>query len=145
MKQEYSYGAVVYRKDDGRRYYLVEKMKLGHVSIPKGHIEKGETPRECALREIREETGLEVLLDSTYSHTIRYSPKEGVNKDVTFYLAEVLSGTVKAQPEEVTEILFLPFEEALALLTFPSDKETLSLADSYLTRLEKRESRKEDR
>ncbi len=138
MRQEYSYGAVVYRKDGEKRLYLIEKMRLGHVSLPKGHIEKGETPRECAMREILEETGLTVDLDSTYGHTISYSPKEGIQKDVTFYLAEVVSGEVHPQEEEVEEILFLPLEEALSLLTYPSDKETLSLADSYLERLERR-------
>lgn len=142
MKQEYSYGAVVYRNEENGRLYLIEKMTLGHVSLPKGHIEKGETPRECALREIKEETGLEVDLDTTYSHTISYSPKPGVRKDVTFYLAEILSGVVTPQKEEVLEILFLPFEKAYDLLTHDSDKETLKLADSYLERLAQRKERK---
>lgn len=145
MKQEYSYGAVVYRIEEGKRLYLIEKMRLGHVSLPKGHIEKGETPRQCAMREIKEETGLDVLLDTSYGHTVSYSPAPGVNKDVTFYLAKVSSGTPTPQIEEVSEILFLPFEEARDLLTYDSDKETLSLADSYLSRMQKRLTREENR
>ena len=44
MKKEYSYGAVVYQFKDGIPLYLIEHMAMGHTSLPKGHIEEGETP-----------------------------------------------------------------------------------------------------
>lgn len=139
MKQEYSYGAVVYKEDEqGTRTYLIEKMRLGHVSLPKGHIEKGETPRECALREILEETGLKIAIDSNFSHTISYSPKEGIQKDVTFYPAKFLSGTITPQMEEVVSASFMTLDEALSILTYDADKETLVSIDRYLTRLSRR-------
>ena len=43
MKYEKSCGAVVYKEDQGRRLYLIEHMALGHIPLPKGHVEEGET------------------------------------------------------------------------------------------------------
>ena len=58
MKYEKSCGAVVYDLQNDTPIVLVEYMKKGHVSIPKGHVEEGETEVETAAREILEETGL---------------------------------------------------------------------------------------
>lgn len=134
MKQEYSYGAVVYRVVDGKRLYLIEKMTLGHNSLPKGHIEEGETPLECVHREIKEETNLDVEVDTGFAHTITYSPKKDVLKDVTFYLATPTTSTIVPQKEEVQEISFLPYEEAEQTLTHESDKDTLKKAEEFLSR-----------
>lgn len=131
MKQEYSYGAVVYQIKDGRILYLIEFRKLGHVSLPKGHIEKGETPFQCALREIKEETNLEVDLETSFHHTISYSPFPNVWKEVTFYLAKAKTFDVISQPEEVKEAKWMSFKEAREALTFQSDKDTLTDADNY--------------
>ena len=61
MKQEKSCGAVIFREDGGgRRFYLVLTSVKGHVTLCKGHVEKGETEHETAVREIMEETGLAV-------------------------------------------------------------------------------------
>ncbi len=132
MRQEYSYGAVVYQICQGRVFYLIEHMTLGHISLPKGHIEKGETPAQCARREIKEETNLEVELDQSFSHTIAYSPRPEVMKKVTFFLAEAKTLDIIAQPEEVSFTQWLPYEEAYLLLTHESDKETLALANLAL-------------
>ena len=51
---ERSCGAVVYTERDGQRRYVL--VKGGYVGLPKGHMEKGESERETAVREIREET-----------------------------------------------------------------------------------------
>lgn len=132
MKQEYSYGAVVYMIKDGIRYFLLEYMKQGHISLPKGHIEEGETPSQCALREIREETNLEVNLNTNFSHTITYYPMPGVKKDVTFFLATPTSLTIIPQEEEVSHIEWIKEDKALSLLTHDSDKEVLTSALEYL-------------
>ena len=125
MKKEYSYGAVVYQIKDGIPLYLIEHMHLGHTSLPKGHIEKGETPLQCTLREIKEETNLDVDVDMSFAHLISYSPKPGVIKDVTFYLATPKTFDLKPQLEEVTSMEWKPYDEALDLLTYDTDKNTL--------------------
>lgn len=132
MKQEYSYGAVVYTKKEDGIYILIEYMKQGHISLPKGHIEKGETPVQCALREIKEETNLDVKLDTSFSHTITYSPSPDIKKDVTFYLATPISSTIIPQESEVKHIEWLKEEKALSVLTHDSDKEVLQAALTFL-------------
>ncbi|MCI2068911.1 MAG: NUDIX domain-containing protein [Bacilli bacterium] len=122
MKKESSYGAVVFSKDG---LVLIEHMALGHYSLPKGHIEKGESEEECALREIKEETGLDVKLDMSFREEETYSPYPGIIKTVTYFLAFIKGGKICPQESEVQEILFLNEEEGKKILTFPSDQEIL--------------------
>lgn len=128
MKKEQSYGAVVFNKE-GK--ILVEKMALGHTSIPKGHIEKGETPYECALREIKEETGLEVILDTSFQAEVTYSPYPGISKDVVFFLAFYKSEEVTPQKIEVDSITWEEPSKAIEMMTFDSDKEVIKKALAY--------------
>lgn len=126
MKKEKSCGAIVCRPcDSWTEVLLIRHKNGGHWAFPKGHAEKGETEEETALREIKEETGLKVKLDTSFRHTVTYSPKPGVLKDVIYFAAEPSGGRQKAQEEEVTGIAWLPPQEALAHVTYENDKETL--------------------
>ena len=98
MKREKSCGAVIFRQEDGGRYYLVLKSTQGHWTLCKGHVEGDETERETAIREIREETGLAVGFVDGFREVITYSPKPGVTKDVVFFLARAGAGTSPASP-----------------------------------------------
>lgn len=128
MKHEYSYGAVVYKKINNEIFFLIEHMKLGHISLPKGHIEVGETEEECALREIKEETNLDVTLDTSFRYKITYSPSEGIIKDVIFFLATPISESIVPQEIEVSSLEWLDYKKAYEILTFDTDKNTLSAA-----------------
>ena len=135
MIQEKSCGAAIYAVRDGQVLWLVEHMQKGHVSLCKGHVEAGETEHDTAAREIREETGLAVTFHDGFRETISYSPTPGVMKEVVFFLAEAAGTDTVPQPEEVNSIGFLPFDEALAALTYPDDKRVLTAARDYLARL----------
>ena len=132
MIYEKSCGAVIFTEADGGRLYLIELMKKGHCSICKGHVEKNETEHQTAEREILEETGLSVKFIDGFREIIEYSPYEGCIKTVIFFLAGTDSMDVTAQEEEVKEIKWLPFPEAMADLTFDSDRETLRKAEEFL-------------
>lgn len=132
MKKEKSCGAVVFRREKDGFVFLVETMQLGHISLPKGHVEAGETEEETARREIWEETSLRVRVDTRFRRTIRYSPRPGAQKDVVFFTAEAEEGNITPQPEEVRRAEFLPMEEALGILTYDSDREVLRAAAAYL-------------
>ena len=132
MIKEKSCGAVVYKKEEEKIYFLIEEMKAGHYSIPKGHVENNETEIETALREIKEETNLEVNLDSNFREVVSYSPYEGCIKDVVFFVAEAKSFDMKEQLIEVTSLKWLEPVDAINILTFDSDKEVLRKALKYL-------------
>ena len=134
MKHEKSCGAVVYRFEDGRLYFLVEHMRLGHISIPKGHVEGNETEEETARREIKEETNLGVRMDTAFRHEISYSPASGILKQVVFFAAEAVSREMKNQECEVSGLEWLPQDEAVRAVTYDTDKEVLSHAAEYLGR-----------
>lgn len=132
MIKEKSCGAVVYKKEEEKIYFLIEEMKAGHYSIPKGHVENNETEIETALREIKEETNLEVNLDSSFREVVSYSPYEGCIKDVVFFVAEAKTFDMKEQLIEVTSLKWLEPVDAINILTFDSDKEVLRKALKYL-------------
>ena len=132
MIYEKSCGAVIYYCDRGRILYLTEKMKKGHISLCKGHVEGNETEHETAAREIREETGLEVIFRDGFRETTKYSPYAGCMKDVIFFLAEAETLDTVAQESEVSSIQWLTCEEAVRALTHQSDKDVLSKADKFI-------------
>lgn len=137
MKREKSCGAVVYKYVNNQRLYLIEYMGLGHISIPKGHVEPiDKSDEDTALREIKEETSLDVIIDSNFKHHIQYSPFPNILKDVYFFVAEY-KGTnkpVDKHDDEVINCGWLPIDKAIEKVTHDTDKETLRLADEYLNK-----------
>ena len=131
---EKSCGAVIFTRRGGERLFLLERMRKGHVSICKGHVEPGETEHETAAREIREETALDVEFLEGFRETCAYSPYPGCEKTVVFFLARAERTETVAQPDEVREILWLPEDEAIRTLTYDSDREVLRRAAQFLER-----------
>ena len=141
-RHETSCGAVVFRKTaEGPVFLLIRHVNGGHWAFPKGHMEPGESEEETALREIREETGLPVRLDTGFCRTVRYTPKPGVEKDVVYFLASPDPGGDPAQatPQEgeIRELRWLPGEEALPLVTYDNDRQVLKEAAVYIGRTRK--------
>lgn len=134
MVKEISAGAVIYKIENNVIYYLIEYMSLGHISLCKGHLSKGESLKEAAMREAYEETSLNIEIDTNFHHVITYSPKEGVMKDVHFFIGKAIDSAspIDRHDTEVVNSTFLPYEEALSILTYETDKETLRLANKYI-------------
>ena len=89
IKKEKSCGAVVYKQIGKEYFFLIEKMNLGHYSLPKGHVENGETEIQTAKREILEETNLSLSIDENFRKVITYSPFPNIIKDVVFFIAKI--------------------------------------------------------
>ena len=136
MKYEKSCGAIVYYLDEKRvpEYLLIRHVNGGHWAFAKGHVEEGETEIQTAEREIDEETGLTVEIDTSFREVTTYSPKEGVTKDVIYFIAETKDKTVTRQEIEVTDTIWLPYEEALKYLTFENDERLLKAAHTFLNK-----------
>ena len=134
MILEKSCGAVVYCEAEEGRLYLLEHMVGGHYAMCKGHVEGNETESETAIREIREETGITVTLDTGFRETVTYSPRPGHMKDVIYFIGRADSMDTVNQPEEVQGICWLPYGEAMKRITFGTDKAILEKAEKYLAK-----------
>lgn len=134
MRKEKSCGAVVYKKENKETFILLLKHNSGHWSFPKGHVEEDETEEQTALREIKEETNLNVTIDKGFRKVSTYSPKEGVMKDVIFFVAELKEEDAeeKAQECEIQELGWFSYEEAIKTITHDNDKNILKQAISYI-------------
>lgn len=137
--REVSAGGVIYRRNSGKI-----EIALIHVrnrwGLPKGHVEEGESIDETALREVKEETGLEgkvikKLGDIRYSY--RDKTKEGeplrIYKQVYFYLLRYTKGDVQAHDHEVDETRWFQIEDAMKNLKFATERTMVHRAWNTLT------------
>ena len=129
---EKSCGAVVYTGSGSERRYLIIRMHLGHCGLPKGHIEKFESERETALREVREETGVAVTLIDGFRETVVYSLTPRTTKESVYFLGHFDGESVVIQPSEVSAYRLCPYEEARALITYDNDRAVLDAAHRFL-------------
>ncbi len=135
MSKEKSCGSVIYKYLNQRLLFLIAKMNHGHTSLIKGHVEDGESEIMTAYREIKEETNLDVVIDSSFRKVISYSPhkeRPEIIKDVVFFLATPLGGRTKCQKEEVSFLRWLPFHKAIVKLTHETDRSVLRAANEHL-------------
>jgi 8-oxo-dGTP pyrophosphatase MutT (NUDIX family) len=142
MEREFSSGGVLVRKLRGR-WYLAAIRPTGRGeriwALPKGWIDEGESPVETAVREAREETGLEArvevkLGDVKYTYTRKYGTR--VFKVVSFFLLRYRSGRIGAIPPgmelEVAEARWVPLEDAPQLLAYGGEREMAAKALALL-------------
>lgn len=134
MEYEKSCGAVVYTKANGIIKYVLIQQLQGFWGFPKGHVEKGETEEQTALREIYEEVHLKVNILNGFRTTDEYAlpDKENIIKLVVYFCAEYSSQDIIPQDAEVLRISLVPYEEALQLLTFESSKRILQEVNDFL-------------
>ena len=117
-------GAVVSRRGpEGPEILLVHRPKYDDWSFPKGKCEPGETDEACALREVAEETDLEIQLGDELPSTSYVS--RGGPKRVRYWLSET-DGAAAAQPRnEVDELAWLRPGEVADRLSYAHDLEVL--------------------
>ena len=133
MLHEKSCGAIVYRKFHGNiEILLVKHVNSGHWSFPKGHVELGETEVETAQREILEETGIEVIIDSSFRETVTYSPKKGTQKIVVYFLAKAKGYDFIPQPDEIADIKWVEIGRAQSVLSYDNDRSIVCKARTII-------------
>lgn len=135
MKFEKSCGAIIIKRNSGKIETLLIQMLGGHWSYPKGHVEENETEVETALREIKEETNLDVIIDTRFREITTYSPKPGVIKDVIYFLAFAKTLDVKVQEEEVANYEWVDINDATKLITFEEDRKIFKKAIRFINEI----------
>jgi 8-oxo-dGTP diphosphatase len=141
MRREFSAGGVLVRTIQGRPHVAAirPRGKTGVWALPKGKIDPGESAAEAALREVREETGVEGRLveklgDVRYVYTATWAGAKGerIFKVVSFFLLTAGRGRIgeidEAMRIEVDEARWLPLDEAPRLLTHKGERAMVAKA-----------------
>ncbi len=133
VKWEFSAGGIVYKKEQDGIYVLLIRVK-NRWSFPKGNIERGESKEDAALREVKEETGIDgEIVDFVGEEEYWYQLHgEKIHKFVYFYLMKYKGGEIQPQKEEINEAKFVKIDEAFKLLTYDTDRNLLKKAVEIL-------------
>ncbi len=133
---EESFGVVPLRKTkEGWQVFLVRLKSGHHWGFPKGHKKKEESPKEAALRELKEETSLELLFFfPTNPFVEEYSYEKGGEKrekKATYFLASV-KGDARIQKKEILEGEWVSLSDASLRITYPASRNVLKLVEKIL-------------
>ncbi len=149
ISREFSSGGVVFKKIKNNVFWLVSRSMPSTLypkaiwRLPKGWIDEGESVENAALREVREETGVEAEIVKKIE-TIKYfytHPTRGrVFKFVTLFLMKWIKDLPEGFDNETSEIAWLPFSEAYIKLTISNEKKVLSKAKDIFNSLELQQS-----
>jgi 8-oxo-dGTP diphosphatase len=121
-------GLIVRRQGSHLEIAVVHRPVHQDWSFPKGKLEGGETFEGAALREVREETGMECRLVRFVGHTA-YVDRKGRPKAVAYWVMEPLGGSFHPN-HEVDELRWLNLDEASALLSYPRDRELAAIVSA---------------
>lgn len=141
VKHQVSSGGVIFRPHNGTIEIGLIALRGGRIwALPKGRLEEGESLEQAACREVMEETGLigEVLQRIGEISYWFYAKEEGVkiHKTVHFYLIRHLRGETNNDSWEVDEARWWPLDEALKVLTYKSERETVQQAAEMIKELQ---------
>lgn len=149
VREQVSAGGVVFRRaeegENGRtEIAIVSVGPQRRWQLPKGLVDAGEKPELTAVREAREEAGIETRVTG-HIETIEYwyAGLEGgirvrFHKHVHFYLLEYISGDTSDHDTEVNEARWIPIEEAFGQLTFEGERRVVERAREMLVSAPKR-------
>jgi 8-oxo-dGTP pyrophosphatase MutT (NUDIX family) len=129
-----SAGGIVIRHDSGRAWIVVGSRRRERDgwtwTLPKGTPKPGETREETALREVAEETGLEVRITAPFD-SIEYWFVQGgqrIHKTVHYYLMDPVGGDLAGHDHEFEQVRWITFDEASSMLTFETERALVARA-----------------
>jgi len=141
IRDQTSSGGVVYRRDANSGQLEVAIISVGpqrRWQLPKGLVEAGEKPEATAVREAREEAGVDTRV-TAHIETIEYwyaGLERGIrvrfHKHVHFYLLEYVSGDTRDHDAEVNEARWVPIDEAADQLAFEGERRVVEQAGALL-------------
>jgi len=138
--RQVSAGGVVYRRAAGGAEVVIVRVgPKGRWQLPKGIVDEGEKPEETAVREVREEAGVDARIAEPLD-TIEYwyvgNERDGrrvrFHKFVHLFLLEYASGNVADHDHEVDEARWVPLAEAAGMLAFDSERKAMNQAAALI-------------
>ena len=133
-----SAGGVAFRQREATLEMAIILVKPDRWQLPKGIVDPGKSPQATAIREVREEAGIEtnlLALIETIEYWYRatqYGKPVRFHKFVHFYLLEYLGGDVSDHDHEVQEARWVSFEQALDKLTFKGERAVAQKAQQMI-------------
>ena len=140
IKRQVSSGGVIFRKNNSTIEIALIAVKGGKVwCLPKGIIDKGESPEKTAVREVAEETGLkgkiiEKLGEINYWYYLK-EEEARCRKTVHFFLIEYESGDISKHDWEVDKAAWFPINEAMEKASHENEREIIKRAREVLLKL----------
>jgi ADP-ribose pyrophosphatase YjhB (NUDIX family) len=133
---ETSAGGLVVDTETGRAAVIGRLDRRGRLlwSLPKGHVEQGETVEQAAVREVAEETGIDSAVVASLG-SIGYwfvAEDRRVHKTVHHFLLRALGGELSGADHEVTEVAWVPLAEMSARLAYPDERRLVQRAAEML-------------
>ena len=125
-------GIIFYKTKQNTKILLVKNNNGRYWSFPKGHIEEGETEQETAIREIKEETGLDVTIVRNFREISEYCPFGKIRQRVVFFLARAFTDNVKIQEEEIDSYIWVDLQQARKLCTYDNDLRIIEKAETTI-------------
>jgi len=137
-EQERSAGGVVVRGDQAIVIVPTRRGASGQavLALPKGHVDPGETPEQTAVREVREETGVDAELVEKLGEVRYFYQRDGkrIFKRVAFFLFDYVGGSLDEHDDEVEEARWMPLEQAVGALSYDGEREMAAKALSAIAR-----------
>jgi 8-oxo-dGTP pyrophosphatase MutT (NUDIX family) len=132
VEREFSCGGVVVRGSDCIVIVPTRRAVRGGqvLALPKGHPENGESPADAAVREVREEAGVEATVREKLGDVQYWYQRDGVRiaKRVTFFLLDYDSGEVDDHDHEVEHARWIALEEAARSLSYKGERDMAARA-----------------
>jgi 8-oxo-dGTP pyrophosphatase MutT (NUDIX family) len=130
-----SAGGVVHREQAGRTQILLVHRRTPHLwALPKGTPDGGETLEETALREVREETGVDVQVEEPLGSITYFFVRQRTrfHKTVHFFLMQPIGGSIEQHDHEFDEVRWFQLEEAPEVMTYVTEREIVDRASRTL-------------
>ena len=139
IKKQISSGGVIFRRSDDIEVALISAKGKKTWSLPKGLIDRNESPAATALREVREESGLHgEIIEKIGQISYWYFVDEDrikVNKMVHFFLLKYIKGNTEDHDHEVDEARWFPIDQAIEKLSYRSEQQIMQKAKGMIEML----------
>jgi 8-oxo-dGTP pyrophosphatase MutT (NUDIX family) len=99
-------------------------------------MERGETEYMTAVREVYEETAVQIRIDIDFRETVRYHPLPGISKEVVYFLTETKQKDIHPRQGEIAQVEWVPVDQAEESLTHENDRTVFRAAMKKLKELE---------